>query len=536
MIAIGGAIGTGLVIGTGGALAKAGPGSVLIAYAIMGFVCFMVMCALGKSRLGCKPHPCERLETLTIHLFPRSGEMATYIPHRRGFAGHATRFVSPSFGFATGFGYLFKYLLISPNQLVAASLVIRFWRPDLSPAIWITIFLVAILVINFLGVAVFGELEFWLSLVKILTLTGLIILSFLITVGASPTGEVIGFKYWSNGRAFLPYKGTGDWGRFLGFWSVMINALFAYSGTELVGVTVGEARNPRKSVPRAIKATFFRICFFYVLAVFFLGMIVASDSPRLLSATNQRTSAAASPFVVAIQEANIKTLPAIINACILIFTLSAANSDLYIASRTLYGLSKDGHMPRLFRRCNAKGVPWVALIFCSLFLSLAYITLASGGITTFNYFVNCVTVFGGLTWISIAYTHTRFIAGLKAQGIDRNDLPYKAPLGKVGSYIAVVFTILVVLTKGFDTLTTPFNLNGFITQYIGLAVWVILWLGHNLWTRQPFHLRLQDMDMVTGARVFNEEDDLAAKEDDAREAAIKAAPFHKKIWMKLQDW
>lgn len=130
MIAIGGAIGTGLVIGTGSALARSGPAAVFLAYCIMGFTCFNVMCALG--------------------------ELSAYIPHKRGFAGHGSRFVEPAFGFATGWNYLFKYLLISPNQLVASSLVLRFWRPDLNSAIFITVFIIAIALVNFAGVAAFG--------------------------------------------------------------------------------------------------------------------------------------------------------------------------------------------------------------------------------------------------------------------------------------------------------------------------------------------------------------------------------------------
>jgi yeast amino acid transporter len=289
-------------------------------------------------------------------------------------------------------------------------------------------------------------------------------------------------------------------------------------------------------------------------------MVVPADSPLLLNATKAKTSAAASPFVVAIQAAGIKTLPSIINACILIFTLSAANSDQYIASRTLYGLAMDGHAPAIFRRCNKLGVPYVALLFTGAFMALAYMTLSAGGSQTFSYFVSTVTIFvsrdhtsltdssqlltvklflfllqGGLTWCGISLSHIRFIHGLRAQGIDRNTLPYKAPLGVYGSYIALIFTFIVVLTKGFDSLTTPFNYKSFITNYIGLPVVLILYLAHKFYYKSKF-IAAKDMDLFTGAREFNEADLLAVKEDEQRAADIKAAPFHKKIWMKMQDW
>ena len=130
----------------------------------------------------------------------------------------------------------------------------------------------------------------------------------------------------------------GATGRFLAFWSVITTATFAYLGTELIGVTVGEAQNPRKTIPRAIRLTFFRILFFYILSVFLLGMLVPYNSEELVFATKKSSSAAASPFVVAIKLSGIKALPGILNACIL-FIFSASNSDQYIASRTLFGLA-----------------------------------------------------------------------------------------------------------------------------------------------------------------------------------------------------
>lgn len=509
MIAIGGAIGTGLVIGTGGALAKAGPGSLFIGYTLMGMTCYMVMIALG--------------------------EMSTYMPHKRGFAGHATRFVSPSFGFVTGYNYLAKYLMISPNQLVAAGLVIQYWRPDLSPAIFISIFIVAVVVVNFLGVAVFGEVEFWLSLIKIITLTGLILAGLIIDLGGSPSGQRIGFAYWQDNRAFLEYKSTGATGRFLGFWSVLVVALFSYMGTELTAVVVGEAKNPRKTVPAAIRKTFYRIVFFYIVGVLIIGMVVPSNSPALKAANNQKTSAAASPFVVAIIEAKIRILPSIINAAILIFTLSAANSDQYVASRTLYGLAMDGHAPAIFKRCNKRGVPYVALLSTACFMALAYLSVSESSAQVFTYFVQVVTIFGGLTWCCILTSHLRFMAAMKAQGRSRDELPYKAPFQPYGSYIALFFTLLVVFTKGFDTFMPTFQYKTFITNYIGLPAFVAFFVGHKLWTHDRI-IPLEQIDLISGAREFDEADWAAAADEEKEAAEFKALPIHKKALHWIKNW
>lgn len=158
----------------------------------------------------------------------------------------------------------------------------------------------------------------------------------------------------------------------------MVNALFAYMGSELVGVTFGEAKNPRKVVPQTIKRTFWRLLIFYVGSVFVIGLIVRADDPDLLAANKRSTSASASPFVVAINRANIKILPDIINASLLMFVMSAANSDLYIGSRTLYALAAEGKAPRIIMRTNRLGVPYVASAICALFCGLAYLTVDSG--------------------------------------------------------------------------------------------------------------------------------------------------------------
>ncbi|RSL86081.1 hypothetical protein CDV31_016458 [Fusarium ambrosium] len=340
MIAIGGAVGTGLVIGTGKALAQTGPGSVLISYTVVGFIVFLVMAALG--------------------------EMAAWLPISAGFTGYAARFCDPSLGFALGWCYWFKYIVVTPNQLTAVAIVIQFWvdRDKVNPGVFIAIFLVAIICINYFGIRFFGEFEFWLSSFKVLTIIGIIIFSLVLALGGGPDHDRKGFRYWKNPRAFREHITTGAAGRFAGFWSCMVNATFAYLGTELVGVTVAEAQNPRRTIPRAIKLTFYRILVFYCLSVLLVGMIVPWNSDRLLFATTEvKTNAAASPFVVAAEIAGIKVISHILNACICVFVFSASNSDLYIASRTLYGLASEGKAPAIFKRTDSRGVPVYSLAF-----------------------------------------------------------------------------------------------------------------------------------------------------------------------------
>ncbi|KAK2744804.1 hypothetical protein FQN55_006560 [Onygenales sp. PD_40] len=465
MIAIGGAIGTGLIIGTGSALAKAGPAAVLISYMMVGFIVYLVMCALG--------------------------EMAAWLPLPSGFTGYAVRFCDPALGFALGYSYYFKYIIVTPNQLTAAALVISYWVPreKVNPGVWITVFLVVIVSINYFGIRFFGEFEFWLSSFKIIVIIGLILLSLILACGGGPDHDAKGFRYWNNPGAFNTYIKEGSAGRFLAFWSTMVTATFAYLGTELVGVTVGEAQNPRKVIPRAIKLTFYRILFFYILSVFLLGMLVPYDSPELVFANKSSNSASASPYVVAIKLSGIKTLPGILNGCILVFVFSAANSDLYIATRTIYGLAREGKAPRILARTDKKGLPIYALALSTLFCLLAYMNVSDDSKTVFGYFVNLVTIFGLLTWISILVTHIYFIKARIAQGVPETSLAFKAPLGINGSYFALAFCILIAFTKNFDVFVhNPekygnFDYKNFITAYLGIPLYIILIFGYKLVTK-----------------------------------------------------
>ncbi|KAI5919927.1 dicarboxylic amino acid permease [Camillea tinctor] len=511
MIAIGGAIGTGLIIGTGKALAQAGPGSIFISYTLTGFIVFLVMAALG--------------------------EMAAWLPMSAGFTGYASRFCDPSLGFALGWSYWIKYIIVCPNQLTAAALVISFWVPRerINPGVWITIFLLGIVAINYFGIRFFGEFEFWLSSFKVLVIVGVILLALIIAAGGAD-GHARGFEYWRDPGAFKPYIMEGAAGQFLGFWSTMVTATFAYLGTELVGVTVGEAQNPRKTIPRAIRLTFYRIVFFYCISIFLIGMCVPYNSDELAFANSSVNNASASPFVVAIKLAHIPVLDHILNACILLFVFSAANSDLYIASRTLYGLSSDGSAPKVFRKTNANGVPVYSLVVSAAFSLLAYLNVADDAKDVFNYFVNLVTIFGILTWISILVTHIWFVRARRAQGLSNEMMPYCAPLGIWGSYGALFMCILIALTKNYDVFVGDFSTKykTFITGYLGIPVYLILIFGHKLWTKSK-GVRPHECDFYTGKDIIDREEEefLAAK---AAEKAIKPPNAGGNFYKKWVSW
>ncbi|PWY64978.1 hypothetical protein BO94DRAFT_579946 [Aspergillus sclerotioniger CBS 115572] len=499
MFSVACAIGTGLVIGSGTALANGGPGSLLVSYILVGIAVFFVLASLS--------------------------EMAAYLPMNKGFAGYATRMVDPAFGFSTGWNYFFKYLIATPTNLTAAGLVMQYWRPDLNVGIWIAVFGVAIITINFLPVKNFGETEFWLGLVKVLIMTILILVCFIIALGGGPNHHRSGFAYWKNPGAFREYLAEGPKGRFLGWWACMCQACFAYTGTEVVGITFGETPNPKKTIPRAVKHTFWRIASFYVIGVLVLGMAVPSNDARLLGANKQSTSAAASPFVVAINIAKMSVLPDIVNASLLVFTLSASSSDIYCASRALYGLAKDGQAPRIFSKTATSGSPVFAVGVAALFVGLGFMNASKSAAIVFDYFVSLVTVFAVLNWVAILVSYLHFRRALRAQGVPLSSLPYVGILQPFGAYYALFISFLVIVfngesiqspgtnlhqgsfidprNKGYDAFVPHFTVSTFILKYVGTVLFA---LNAGLWKvfRGTRYHKPKEVDLVSGWRMFED--------------------------------
>jgi yeast amino acid transporter len=365
------------------------------------------------------------------------------------------------------------------------------------------------------------------------------------TARVSGTGRILGecsfltsvlLPILTTSSAFKPYIKEGSAGKFLGFWSTMVTATFAFLGTELVGVTVGEAQNPRKTIPRAIRLTFFRILIFYVLSVLLIGMCVPYNSPELVFANKSTSNASASPFVVAIKLAGINALDHILNACILLFVFSACNSDLYIASRTLYGLASDGDAPAIFRRTNKDGVPLYALGLSACFCLLAFMNVSDDSKKVFTYFVNLTTIFGLLTWISILVTHISFRRARKAQGIPNNVMPYNAPLGIWGSYVALFLCILIALTKNFDVFVGDFSANypTFITGYLGIPIYLILIFGHKFSTKSK-RVRPHECDFYTGKDIIDREEEAFLAEQAAKKLE-KPTSAGAKFYRRYVSW
>ncbi|KAN0100779.1 amino acid-polyamine-Organocation superfamily protein [Tylopilus felleus] len=468
MISIGGVIGTGLFVGTATSLANGGPVGLLLGYIVMGTIVLAVMVSLG--------------------------EMVAYLPIEGGHIKLSERFVNPALSFAMGWNYWYNWTIIAPAELSAAALLIDYWHPHVNNAVWVFMCIVVVVTINMLGAGAYGEAEFCFASIKVLTITGLIILGIVLDLGGGPDHDRIGFRYWKNPGPFVQYKGiAGAKGQFLGWWSVLDNAAFSFIGTEIVAIAAGETKNPRRNLPRAIRRVYIRILLFYILGTLVIGLLVPSTNKSLLL----NSGTAASPFVIAIETAGIKSLPSIINACLLTSAWSAASSDLYTSSRALYGLAVAGNAPTVFARTSKSGLPYVSVIFCALFTALAFMAISSGAGMVFTWFSNMTSVAGLMTWFGICVTYVRFYSGLKAKGIDRTTLPYYTRVQPFAAWYGIVSTFIICLFNGWSVfLRSDWNNGIFVTDYLPFVLFPILYIGARFYYRTP-PVKPEDMDFVS---------------------------------------
>ncbi|KAJ8062251.1 hypothetical protein OCU04_008799 [Sclerotinia nivalis] len=427
-IALGGTIGTGLFLGIGSALTQAGPLSILLGYSFTGVAIFAMMQCLG--------------------------EMATWLPLPGAIPQFCARYADDALGFAVGWNNWYSAAITLCAEISAASVVIQYWPGSvhINVAAWISIIIVLVICLNIFAVSIYGEAEFLFASVKIITIVGLLIMAFIVDLGGNPKHDRLGFRYWKHGQAMKEYDSTGNTGRFLGLFSTLVNASFSYGGVELVAVAAGEAENPRKNIPKAVRRVFWRILFFYVLGSLAIGVLVSSSDKHLLKAQEEGAAGAArSPWVIGIQNAGIPVLPSIINAVILTSATSSANAFLYTGSRYLFALAQNKQAPKFLLRCSKAGVPYWAVLCTASISLITYLSVGSGGASAaFAWFQNLTTIASLFTWCSICVAYIQFYKALAAQGVDRNTLVFKSKFQPYTAYISLGFFIVIILFNGFD--------------------------------------------------------------------------------------
>ncbi|CUM64786.1 uncharacterized protein PRCAT00002397001 [Priceomyces carsonii] len=503
LISLGGAIGTGLFIGSGSMLSSAGPFGLLIIWVFVSLVIFATMASLAELATA----------------FPLSGAFVTF----------NTLFVDSSFGFAMAWNYAMEWLITLPLELVAASITIDYWETNVNPAVFVAVFYVVIVVINLFGVKGYGEVESFLSLIKILAVIGFLILSIILVCGGGGH-TFIGGSNWHSPKGGMfnsvePFKQCC---------SILVSTAFAYSGVELFGLASCETANPRESIPKAMKQVFWRLLVFYIGSIIMIGLLVSYKSSELIGnnskASNVGVNINISPFVIAVKNAQIPALPSIINILIIITVLSVGNASVYGSSRTLAALGALKQAPPIFNYIDRKGRPIVALCVQFVFGLLCFLVALPGPnqtIDAFNWLLSLSGLAALFTYISICICHLRFRRALSIRArIAEEELVYTSRT--IYSWYAIIALIVIIGLQFWAALFPPGNegkadVKGFFQIYLGLAFCIVCYVGHKIYAKfflnipfSKFYLTAEEIDVDTGRREIDLDvlkEEIAEKKD-----------------------
>lgn len=485
MIAVSGTIGTGLFLTSGSTINTAGPGGALLAYAVIGLWLVFVCQAIG--------------------------EIATLLPLPGAFNAWGARVFDEAFSFQMTWMYFLNWALTIPAELSAAATIIAYWLPKDSnfPQYVVPIIIIVILVgINLVGVKAYGELEYWFSVLKVVTIILFIICGILVDAGVLGT-----VKY---GMAAWHVKGAPFNGGIIGFITTLVNVGFAYGGTELSGVTAAESRNPHKHVPKAVNTVLVRIAIFYLLSIFLLGSIIAVGDPDLANADGSASNA---PFTIVFKKAGINAAANFMNAVVFTSVFSATNSDFYVATRMLLSLARNGWAPKAVGYVNARGVPVVALAIVTLFACISLITIYVGAGVVFGWLISIIGSIIFQSWILILFLHFRFRYCWKKQGRPVSDLPYVSWGYPYGNILATIIGLVCIIANfylsiaigqpvpGSDTYATDRDnyAKGLLGAFFPWVFSLILFFGYKF-TKGTKMVKAEEADLDTGRFIPTESD------------------------------
>lgn len=431
-MALGSAIGTGLFYGSADAIKMAGP-SVLLAYMVGGIVAFIIMRALG--------------------------EMSVNNPQSGSFSRYAHDYLGPMAGYITGWTYCFEILIVAIADVTAFGIYMGVWFPNVDHWIWVLSVVLIIGGINLMSVRVFGEMEFWLSFVKVLTIIIMIVAGFgIIFWGIGNGGQATGIhNLWSNGGFFS----QGVMGTILSLQMVM----FAYGGIEIIGITAGEAENPKKTIPKAINSVPWRILIFYVGTLF----VIMSIFPW------NQVGTQGSPFVLTFQHMGITVAAGILNFVVITASLSAINSDVFGVGRMLHGMAEQGHAPKVFTKVSNRGVPWVTvLVMMAAMLTAVYLNYIMPE-NVFLVIASLATFATVWVWIMILLSQIAFRRKLSKTQVAGLEFPLRG--GIATSVVAIIFLVFIIGLIGYFPTTR-------VSLYAGFAWVAVLLIGYAIKRRR----------------------------------------------------
>ncbi|MCV4344352.1 amino acid permease [Pseudomonas capsici] len=432
-MALGSAIGTGLFYGSAAAIQQAGP-AVLLAYLIGGAAVFMVMRALG--------------------------EMAVHNPTSGSFSHYASRYLGPLAGFVLGWTYAFEMIIVCLADVTAFGIYMGFWFPEVPRWIWVLGIVFLIGALNLCNVKVFGETEFWLSLLKVGAIVAMIVAGFgimLFGIGSSTGENAIGISnLWAHG-GFMP-NGVG------GLIASLAVVMFAFGGIEIIGITAGEAKNPQRTLPQAINAVPLRILLFYVLTLFVLMSIY--PWPQI--------GTQGSPFVQIFDNLGIASAATILNIVVISAAVSAINSDIFGAGRMMYGMALEGQAPAGFARLSRQGVPWMTVVVMGVTLLVGVLLNYLIPKNVFLLIASLATFATVWVWLMILLTQVAMRRSMSRE--EAAQLKFPVPFWPYGPAAAIVFMLFIFGVLGYF----PDNRAALIVG----AIWIVLLvIAYYLWIR-----------------------------------------------------
>lgn len=423
MIALGGAIGTGLFYGSAATIKLAGP-AVMISYLVGGIVVFLIMRMLG--------------------------EMAVEEPVSGSFSRYAAKYWAEFPGFFSGWNYWFNYVIVSMAELSVVGIYMNYWLPDLPQWVSALVTLAVITMLNIATVRAYGEMEFWMAIVKVVAILLMIVLGlWLLLQEPEPFPANFG-NLWLHG-GFFP---NGIWGMLLSITVVM----FSFGGIELIGITAGEAADPARSIPRAINQVIWRILIFYVGAMAVLMALWPWDEVGM----------GASPFVQIFSNVGIPSAAHILNFVVLTAAISVYNSAIYSNSRMLYGLAAGGDAPKIFARLSRRGVPVAGILASSGVTLIAVLLNYLFPDRVFMLFLAIAMASVIISWGTIVITHLKFRRFYQKTG---RKASFRAPLFPLANYLCLAFLVMMYLLMT--------QMPAMQIAVAALPVWLfVLWLGY----------------------------------------------------------
>ena len=370
----------------------------------------------------------------------------------------------------------------------------------------------------------YGEAEFWLSGGKVLLIVMLFSFTFVTMVGGNPKHDAYGFRYWKNPGAFAEYITTGDLGRFEGFLGALWAGSFCIVGPEYVAMVAAEAKRPRIYIKSAFKTMYWRFGIFFILGALCVGIIIPHNDPTLVAILGGETggagTAAASPYVIAMNNLGVSVLPHITNALLVTSIFSAGNTYTYCASRSLYSLALEGRAPKILTKTTKNGVPIYCFAITMVFPLLSFLQVSNSSAQVLTWLINLITAGGIIDYIVMCITYICFYRACKAQNIDRKSLPYYGWFQPYSAWISLVLLTLIVFTYGYSTfLPGSFTLSSFFSYYTMVGVAPILYVGWKLIKRTKI-IPPAEVDLVWERPII-----------DAYEASVTEPPVG--LWAEM---